>query len=264
MTATSDTTIEVSHRGDVDPGLTKVLVDKVLHVADRAREPVRHIEARLVLEPNPAMSRPAVAECTLDLDGQIVRAHVAAPTLTESIDVLVDRLDRRVRRREDRRHRLAERHRTGDSGPGEWRHGDLPTERPEWTTVPFDEREVRRRKTFALEPMTVEEALFDLDQLGHDFYLFVEGSTGLDAVVGHNRDGDLELRAVLPDAIDPASVPDGVTVVHAPPPVLDLADAREYLEASGARWLFHRPDPMARGQVLYRRFDGHDGLIAVD
>mgnify|MGYP001827218811 CR=1 FL=1 len=264
MSATADTTIEVTHRGEVDPRLTETLVDKVLHTAEHAREPVRHIEARLLQESNPAMDRPAIAECALDLDGAVVRAHVAAPTMTEAIDLLVDRVARRLHRHEDRRHRLAERHRTGDSGRGEWRHGDLPTVRPEWHPVPFDERELRRRKTFALEPMSVEEALFDLDQLGHDFYLFFELSSGLDAVVGRNRDGDLELRSVAPDAIDAAGIPDGVTVIHAPPPVLELTEAREYLEASGGRWLFHRPGPMARGRVLYRRYDGHDGLIAAE
>jgi ribosome-associated translation inhibitor RaiA len=262
MSATTDTTIEVTHRGDVDPRLTQSLVDKVLHTASHAREPVRHIEAKLLQGSNPAMERPAEAECALDLDGPVVRAHVAASTMPEAIDLLVDRLARRLRRHEQQRHRLTERHRTGDSGEGEWRHGDLPTVRPEWHPVPFDERELRRRKSFALAPTSIEEALFDLDQLGHDFYLFVELSSGLDAVVGRNRDGELELRSVAPDAIDAAQIPDGVTVIHAPPPVLDLPEAREYLETSGGRWLFHRPGPMARGHVLYRRYDGHDGIIS--
>ena len=43
----------------------------------------------------------------------------------------------------------------------EWRHGDLPTQRPEYFDRPYDERELVRTKTFALEPISVDEAAFD-------------------------------------------------------------------------------------------------------
>ena len=42
---------------------------------------------------------------------------------------------------------------------------------------PADDRTVVRRKTFALRPESIEEALFDLEALDHDFFLFVHADT---------------------------------------------------------------------------------------
>lgn len=268
MPATEETTVEASHHGRVDPKALEMLIDKVIAAASHCRESVRHVEARLTLESNPTRARPAIAEATLDIDGTPVRAHVAAPTLTEAVDLLVDRLTRRIDRHESRRHHLPDRHRSGHSGEGEWRHGDLPTERPEYHPLPFDEREIRRRKALDLPPTSIEEALFDLEQLGHDFYLFVEEQSGLDAVVSHAPDPltppseHLEIRAVDPDRIGAVSGIAGLRVIATPPPVLSLAEAREYLDASGLSFLFHQPTAEGRGQVVYRRFDGHDGLVS--
>ncbi len=267
MTATTNTTIDVSRRGEIDQRTVDTLIDKVMGATAHCRGEVHRVEARLTCEKTPIRRRPAVVEVTVHLDGTPVRAHMAGSTMAEAIDLLVDRLDRRLARHEDRRYRRADRHRTGSSGEGEWRHGDLREGRPEYDRVPFDERETRRRKTFALTPMSIEEALFDLNQLGHDFYLFVEERSGTDAVVSRRGDADgtgprHEIRATDPAAIErPAEAAD-VVVVTTSPPVLGAAEAREYLEASGEKFLFHRSAGDGRGQVLYRRYDGHDGLIS--
>jgi ribosome-associated translation inhibitor RaiA len=267
MTATTNTTIDVARQGEVDQRTVDTLIDKVMGAAAHCRGEVRRIEARLTCEAKPIRHRPAIVEVTLDVDGTPVRAHMAAPTMIEAIDLLVDRLTRRLARHEDRRYRRADRRRTGDSGDGEWRHGDRPSSRPEYDRVPFDERETRRRKTFALTPMSIEEALFDLGQLGHDFYLFVEERSGGEAVVSRSEDpagvgACYELRATEPAAIElPAELTD-VVMVTTSPPVLTAAEAKEYLDASGEKFLFHRSAADGRGQVLYRRFDGHDGLIS--
>lgn len=259
MPVTTDTRIEVSHKGDVRKPVIDRATDKITRVAEICRERVGHVEIRLMMEANPARERPAIAEATLDVDGQPVRARIAEPTMDEAIDALVDRLRRRIKRHEERRHRLAERHRTGDSGPGEWRHGDLAPLQADYVDIPFDEREVRRHKTFALEPIMVEEALFDLEQLGHEFYLFVEETTGADAVVRAAAD-EYELRIAGDATVDPdPALP--VASVRNSPPVLTLAEAKEHLEASGDRHVFFVSTETGRGNVLYRRFDGHYGLV---
>ncbi|MDH3705187.1 MAG: HPF/RaiA family ribosome-associated protein [Acidimicrobiia bacterium] len=260
MPVPSDASVEVSHKGDVSSGSIDAAVAKVTHVADRCREPVHHVEIRLIVEAPGPQQRPARAEATLDVEGRPVRAHVGAATIDEAVDLLVDRLRRRVQRHEERRHRIAERHRTGDSGPGEWRHGDLRSAEPEYLDVPIDEREVRRQKTFALDPITIDEALFDLGQLGHDFYLFVDEATDGDCVVRH--DGDtVELIVAEPSLGGVTSAPDGVRISPVSAPALDVQEAKERLEASGERHVVFRSPDSGRGQVLYRRFDGHYGLV---
>ena len=153
MPVTADTSIEFSHKGHIRSRTLEAAQEKISRVAEHAREPIRRMEIRLTLEPNPARELPAIAEATLDVDGKLVRAHIAATTLEEAVDTLADRLRRRLDRHEQRRHRLHDRRRTGESGPGDWRHGDLPASNPEFIELPFDERVVRRHKTFALAPI---------------------------------------------------------------------------------------------------------------
>jgi ribosomal subunit interface protein len=258
VTTNRETTIEVSHHGDIDQRLTESLIHKVERAAAHYREDVRRIEVRLTFEANQSRHRPASVEVTLDVDGSPVRAHVAAATMAEAVDLVIDRLTRRLDRHGARRRRRAVRHHAGDHGDGE--------RRPEYRSIPSDERETRRRKTFLMSPITVEEAIFDLDQVGHDFYLFVEEESGRDAVVSRIADFDgtgpgYELRAIEPASIGRSADIPGLIVVPLPAPVLDPVEAQEYLETSGEKFLFHR-SPDGRGQVLYRRYDGHNGLIS--
>lgn len=261
MAVVTTTTIETSHQGAVSSTDLERAVDKVRGAADRAREPVHHIEVRLQLASNPAHERPAVAEATIDVNGSPVRAHVAAPTVPEAVDELIDRLRSRLDRFEDRLHQLHVRHRTGDSGPGEWHHGDLPAHRPPWVDLPYEEREVRRKKTFAMTPMTVEEAAFDLLQLDHSFYLFVDEATSDDAVIRREDDGSFSLQRARPEPGTPAPEAPALRRIETAAPVLSEAEAKEHVDASGDRFLFFVSARDGRGHVLYRRYDGHYGLI---
>ncbi len=90
---------------------------------------------------------------------------------------MTDRLGRRLvqlRERNRTRHRWI-----GVAGEHEWRHGDLPR-RP---AAPPAGGQVLRRKTFALEPMSPDEAAYEMDLLDHDFYLFTDRDSGAGAVV---------------------------------------------------------------------------------
>ena len=109
MPVTADTKIEVSHKGDVSQRSLEVAVEKVTHVAEHCREPVLHLEVRLIHEANPAHDHPSSAEATLDVQGRPVRAHATAPTIDEAIDLLADRLRRRLAKHEDKLHHLHDR-----------------------------------------------------------------------------------------------------------------------------------------------------------
>jgi RNA polymerase-binding transcription factor DksA/ribosome-associated translation inhibitor RaiA len=230
-------------------------VRRVLHVAGA---PVLHATVKLGLAPDPAVERPALAEVTLDINGQLVRAHVAAHTLREAVDLLEDRLRRRLE------HRVAHVDALRRSGhmarSGGWRHGQPAGERPLWPDRAVEEREVARHKTFSVGEATVDEAAFDLEMLGHDFHLFRELATGLDAVLHRRSDGAYGLRRVRSSA-EPvtAVVPVRLEPVTAPP--LSLDDALEWLNCTGEAFLFFADPETGRAKVAYRRYDGHYGLI---
>src|SRR5690606_29463770 len=106
---------------------------------------------------------------------------VAAPTLTEAADFLLDRLERRLDQLAKRR---TDRHRWVDEVVAA---AQIPSQRPAYVDRPVDERQVVRRKTFAATPLTPDEAAYEMDLLGHDFYLFTDARSGQDAVI-HRRD----------------------------------------------------------------------------
>jgi ribosome-associated translation inhibitor RaiA len=226
---------------------------KIEHLRRLAPAPVLFVRVDLVMEPDPGRERPAVARAEFDVDGRLVRAHVAAPTMLSAVDLVESRLRRRLERIARRTQSVAMRHRDEHS----WHHGDVREHRPEWFPRPVDERAIVRRKTFALAPMTVDEAVVDLELLDHEFHLFREITTGNDCVVTYRAGDGYELL-----------VPATSVGVEAEPPVQlsdrravqsTLDDARALLDATDERFVFFLD--AGRGRVLYRRYDGNYGLI---
>ncbi len=230
--------VEVQVRGAVPRQTVDYAQAKVGHVVDYANQPVLAARVVLTMASDPALARPARAETSLDVSGTQVRAHALASDMTGAVDLLEERLRQNLLQHQDRertQHRWI-----GVSTEGAWRHGDLPTAREAHFPRPPEEREVMRRKTFAVKPMTADEAAFEMDLLAHDFYLFTNRATGEDSVVFHDNGG----WHVKSDA-----------------PVLTEAEAITKLELSGEPFVLYRDPETDRGNVLYMRYDGHYGLI---
>jgi len=242
-------------RGDVPDAMVAYAVDKLRKIVAHAHVPVLDVELRLEHHADPARERPNHVEASLDLDGEPVRAHRSAASMSEAVDRALTRLRRRVEAATERPQALQLRHRDLES----WHHDDQPTARPHRYPRPVEERQLVRRKTFALEPESIEEALFDLETLDHDFFLFVHDETDAEAVV-YRRDGGYGImqRAATPEAIDQVEVP---IEVGTPPAITTLKDALSVLDESDAPFEFFVDVESGRGLVAYRRYDGHYGLI---
>ena len=65
-----------------------------------------------------------------------------------------------------------------------------------------------------------------------------------------------------PTAIEPGRTAVDLAVSERPAPVLGLDEAIERISASGERFVFFENAASGRGNVIYRRYDGHYGLIA--
>ena len=248
--------VHVSTRGAISDAQRDLARDKVARLVRLCREPVRLAQVRLIIEAGPGRDRPAEVEAVLDIDGKVARAHVAAGTITEAVDLVVDRLRRRIERLEDRRHRLPERRAAAHEARS--RHAEIPTQRPEYSTRSIEEREVVRRKSFALAPLSIDEAAFDLDALAHDFYLFREQQTMRDCVLSYGADG---LELVHPDDVTPDVSGLTVPVRLRPVAAIELTetDARERLDVGHEPFVFFLAN--GRGNVMYARRDGHYGVI---
>ncbi|KUN89505.1 integrase [Streptomyces bungoensis] len=252
--------IQVETQGEMPPGAAEYAQEKVRALTGRTREPVLYARVRLTRMANPAMQRPAIAQANLDVNGRPARAHVAATTMTEAVDLLQDRLAGRLGRLEQ--HWEARRGRTPAPGPHEWRHGDEPAHRPGYFPRPEEERQVVRHKSFSLARETPDEAALELEAMDYDFHLFTDIGTGEDSVLYRSGPTGYRLAQVHPHPhVDgPVAVP--LTVSDLPAPRMNVADARQRLELGGFPFVFFADDATGRGNVLYHRYDGHYGLIS--
>lgn len=252
--------IVVATAGDVGEADRTYACAKVRAVIAGVDEPVLFARLRLSHEQHASVTRPAVAQALLDVNGDAVRAYVASHTLREAADLLEERLRDKLQHRAQRR--LALRRRPQAGGPGEWRHADRPADRPEHFPRPPDERQLVRHKTFAVGALAPDEAVLDMDQLDFDFHLFSDLSSGVDCLVARRPDGSVLLSSVEPAAVQPGPSVSHLEVSDLPAPVLTVDDALERLNAGGEPFVFFANASTGRGNVVYLRYDGHYGLIA--
>ena len=164
---------------------------------------------------------PDRVELTLVGKGPVVRAEADGSDKYAAFDVALGRLLERIRRAKDRRkvHRGSQRRPTslrqatelGFSGVGvqaaasevleQVRTGSIPVIAEPEAGAEVDATEedevycpvVIRRKVFAATPMTVDDALYFMELVGHDFYLFVDAESGRPSVVYRRKGWDYGL-----------------------------------------------------------------------
>jgi putative sigma-54 modulation protein len=118
-----------------------------------------------------------IAEVTLRVRDLTVRAEESTDDLYSSIDLVAEKLERQILRHKERIVAHMDR-----SGRREERQAVRPT-------APLEEPRVVKTKRFAVKPAEVEEAILQMDVLGHNFYVFRNALTDEVNVVYRRRDG---------------------------------------------------------------------------
>ena len=141
------------------------------------------MELELAVEKNPSISANHVAEATVWTKGPVLRAREASSDMRASIDLLVDKLERQVSRyrekRQDRRH--GDPHRNGGHGAAEAATYRKTNEEGGPVIV--------KTKQFSLHPMSAEEAVNQLELVGHDFFVFRNEESNEINVIYRRNDG---------------------------------------------------------------------------
>jgi ribosome-associated translation inhibitor RaiA len=258
MSANPAVDVVVSARGEVSAEERAYAQTKIGRLRSLAPGPILFARVDLTAHADAARERPAFAKAEMDVNGRVVRARVAASTMFEAVDLLEarfrDRLERFAHHEEAKHLRLRSR------DEHEWHHGDRAMSRPSYFLRPVDERELTRHKSFAVGEMTPDEAVFDLELLDHDFYLFKNRETGEDNVVARSTGSGYEL---LEPSATCSLAETAVPIEHSArrPPTISTGQAIELLELGGLPFLFFVDPDNGRGRVLYHRYDGHYGLI---
>jgi ribosome-associated translation inhibitor RaiA len=251
--------VEVFVRGDLPDRVAEYARRKITRLARRLGDPVLHARIRLTLQPDPAVARPVRAQVNLDVNGRLVRAEVAGVTGEGTVDLLVDRLRQRLVGL--KQHWEARRGGLPVAAAHHWRHGSESTRRPPYYPRPIDDRRIVRRRSFSPARISPDEAAWEMNRMGYDFHLFIEASTGGDAVIYRGGPTGFRLARLEsgPTWLPLSNVP--ITLSPHPAPPLTLEEARQRLDTTGQPFVFFADAETGRGNVIYHRYDGHYGLV---
>lgn len=123
-----------------------------------------------------------ILEVTIPSNGITLRAEVASEDMYTSIDKAEDILERQIRKNKTR---LEKKLHTGAFNP-EYFSPDVDVEEE-------TDYRVVRTKRFAIKPMPIEEAILQMNLLGHEFYMFSNADTNEVNVVYKRKYGDYGL-----------------------------------------------------------------------
>ncbi len=161
-----------------------IRVEVLIEKEARPREPERTVRVEL----------------TAKSKGPIVRAEASAEDKMAALDLALDKMASQMRRAADRRKVHRGQHKPESLGEAMARSAPTLTESSDDesvaerkvgpVTVTGDGPLVVREKSHAAAPMTLEQALYEMELVGHDFYLFVDKESERPSVVYRRRGYD--------------------------------------------------------------------------
>lgn len=179
------------------------------HVAEKLKlEKIQKLDGKVISldvevskEPNPRQAdRCDRVEITLRSRGPVIRAEAAASDPYAALDLAAEKLDARLRKQHDKRfsRRGARRISAAEvpdhvpgaatlNGNGTPVHSEdadgVPTKKVGSLEVQGEGPLVVREKTHVAAAMTLDQALYEMELVGHDFYLFVDSESKEPSVV---------------------------------------------------------------------------------
>lgn len=121
-------------------------------------------------------------EITIRDNRMVYRAESTQPEMNDALDRVIDILTRQIRKNKTR---LEKRIKTGGS------LDDLIAELPaQEQALAEEDYQVVRKKQVLMKPISVDEAIFEMNMVSHDFFMFINAETDEVNVVYKREDGN--------------------------------------------------------------------------
>src|SRR5579872_377476 len=148
------------------------------------------IDAHVTLRTERAVQ---IVDVVLNLKHYLMKAEERSPDMYASIDLVRDRLEQQIRKYKTRH--WSHHARNGKAPAGRSKASRAWRTKPPSEPVDEAEKELRivRSKRIALKPLSAQEAMRQMELLGHDFFVFINDETGAVNVLYKRRSGDLGL-----------------------------------------------------------------------
>lgn len=128
----------------------------------------------------------AKVEVTIPLPYLVLRAEETSNDLYGSVDLVADKLERQMRKYKTKINRKSRE--KGIPFDMEW-----PTPQPVEDSAEEDGLRIVRSKRISLKPMDSEEAVLQMNMLGHDFFVYTDMDSNATSVVYRRKDGSYGL-----------------------------------------------------------------------
>ena len=122
-----------------------------------------------------------IIEVTIPTDKFILRSEEEDKDLYAAIDLVTDKLERQIRKNKTRLNK--------QNVDNKYKEFNFDYEVPEEEETSEDEVIVKRKK-LEMKPMDEEEAILEMNLLGHEFFVFKNADTDVDSVVYKRKDGN--------------------------------------------------------------------------
>jgi putative sigma-54 modulation protein len=162
---------------EVTAALRSYAEDKIGRIT-KYFDQIMKIEIELSDEKNPSITASKTVEVTVFTKGPVLRAKESSTDMYASIDMVVDKLERQVKKYKDKNFKTAK------HGPslGEIAVSNMPS------NVEPEAPMIVKVKQVSVKPMDPEEATMQMELLGHDFFVFTNADTDEINVVYKRKD----------------------------------------------------------------------------
>ena len=163
--------------GAVKERIEKKIKNNVLKYFDK----VTKIEVELLIEKNPKINLNNIAEVTVFTPGDIIRIKSEGTDMFEAIDMVSKKLERQIKRY---RNKIIQKRSRKNSEEKVAAFEDIEEDL---------KKQVVKVKTFTIKPTSPEEAIMQMELIGHDFFVFINAESGKTAVIYRRKDGNYGL-----------------------------------------------------------------------
>lgn len=160
-------------------------IQKKLGRLDRHLPSISTVEVQVSRESTKSQESRYVVQATLNVNGKLLRGQEHATTVLTAVDSVVGAIERQIERFKGKRYRSFQRPAAEAAEGPEETAADEEAPPEGSTPAPL----VARVKRFPMKPMPVEEAIDQMELLGHDFFLFLNDQSNQFNVVYRRRDG---------------------------------------------------------------------------
>ena len=161
--------------------------EKIGGVVEKYAGVSQRCDTHLSVMRNPAVADSDVAEVVVFCKGEVVRAEERSPSMYSSIDLVADKVARKLRKVKERREGKRNKPQLKMS------LGEMLEDPVELEPEVFDATSLIRRKTHAMPAQSLSDAMICMDGLDHDFYMFTNEETGKINVMYKRKEGGLGL-----------------------------------------------------------------------